>query len=177
MHKNNKATKALYWQELKDGNWEGKPPIVINPFRQKTALKYLMSIPILIYLLFFATTYIEDFMDIKVRPAAQIYYNDGMKPDMEKLARQGKASAILWLAQYYPKEQNSAFDQLVSAKNPDALMIKAQQLHPSNKDLSLKYLQAAAQEGHPAAIKYLSKEKLDNRMDMTDFFKTYVFKD
>lgn len=172
MRNNSKAAKELYWQELKNGEWENKPLIVFNPLKKKQGF---VSI-ILLFFVFSAFMFLEPLMDDTVRPAFKSYTNDGLKPEMQKLAAQGKISAILWLAQTYPGEQQAQFNNLVASNNPDALMIKAQQLYPTNRALSLKYMQAAANEGHPDAMKHLLQKKLDNRMDMPTFFKEYVLK-
>lgn len=172
MRDNSKAAKDLYWQELKEGKWENKPSIVINPLKKKQGVFFVL----LILGFFLALKLSDGFIEDTVRPAIKSYTNDGLKPEMQKLAAQGKISAILWLAQSYPGEQQTQLDHLVASNNPDALMIKAQQLYPTNRALSLKYMQAAANEGHPDAMKHLLQKKLDNRMDMPTFFKEYVLK-
>ncbi|HFG7030371.1 TPA: hypothetical protein ACGIK9_002856 [Acinetobacter baumannii] len=164
-----------FYNELEDGNWENKPSIVLNPKKRHETKKQFKTFAIIAAILFIFYIWVTDFIKYDITSAQHRLNNDTIKPEMMKLADAGKVSAVLWVSQNYPETEAHRLDPLIAQKNSDAMLIKAQLTYRTDKDLSLKYLHAAAQEGNSMAVKYLST-KNPNDIGLVKFFTEYVFK-
>lgn len=171
----NKTNSAEFYKDLENGNWENKPSIVLNPFKRNEAKKAFKYLGIMAALFTVAMLWFNDFSKYDLAQAQQQLNNDTIKPEMVELANQGKTSAILWMVENYPQTEQHRLDALLDQNNSDAILLKAKLLYSSDKELSLKYMKAAALEGNPSAVKFLSK-KNPNEIGVTKFLTEYVFK-
>lgn len=171
----NKTNSADFYKDLENGNWENKPSIVLNPFKRNEAKKTFKVFGIMAVMVYVFFIWFGDFAKYDLAQAQQRLNNDTIMPEMQKLADSGKTSAILWMAANYPQTEEYRLDALLDQNNSDAMLLKAKLLYSSDKELSLKYMKAAALEGNPSAVKFLS-EKNPNEIGMTKFLTEYVFK-
>lgn len=171
----NKTNSADFYKDLENGNWENKPSIVLNPFKRNEAKKGFKFLGIMAVIVVAFSLWFSDFSKYDLAHAQQQLNNDTIKPEMLVLANQGKTSAILWMVANYPQTEQHRLDALLDQNNSDAMLLKAKLLYSSDKELSLKYMKAAALEGNPSAVKFLS-EKNPNEIGMTKFLTEYVFK-
>ncbi|EGQ9742344.1 hypothetical protein FWP33_07400 [Vibrio parahaemolyticus] len=167
----NKTKFADFYKGLENGYWENKPAIVVNPFKRNELKKFRIPAVMLVVLCF----WYNDFAKYELAQAQQQLNHDTIKPEMLELAEQGKTSAILWMVENYPKTEQYRLDALLDQKNSDAMLLKSKLLYRTDKELSLEYLKAAALEGNPTAVEFLS-EKNPNEIGWTKFFTEYVFK-
>lgn len=136
------------------------------------------SLKISLYMLFFSGLFAFVYFIIPpyIDKAKEDANNDLiLKPEMQRLAEQGKPPAIVWLASHYADPKYLAqLDTLVEKRNPDALILKARLIYNSNKELAMKYIHDAANEGNEDAIMILSKHKNDDYY-IGKFLKDYLF--
>lgn len=170
-----KVNTDNFYKDLEHGNWEKKPSIVLNPLKRNKTIKDLKFLGIMAAIFLVVFLWMNDFNKYDLAQAQQQLNNDTIKPEMQNLADAGKTSAILWIVENYPKTEQHRLDALLDQKNSDAMMLKAQLLYGTDKELSQKYMKAAALEGNPSAVKFLS-EKNPNDIGVTKFFTEYIFK-
>lgn len=155
-----KQKRDVYLEELKEGVWEGKPSIVINPFKDKeVSLKIIIGGAILL-VGFILWNMAGTFFSERVVPSAQAFHNDLYKPEMTLMAEQGKTPAILWMAANYPDAKtNAQLDALIANNNADAMMVKAKQLYKARQPVAAEAMvNMAAAQGHPDAIQQTVKK-------------------
>lgn len=177
-----KQKRDQYFDELKNGNWEGKPAIVVNPFKSQKVLNNTL-IGVAVFIVgFFLWNFAGSFFENRVKPSTKAYINDVYKPDMSAMAAQGKTPAILWMAANYPDAStNAQLDALIANNNADAMMLKAQQLYKAQQPTqAYAMVQMAAAQGQPDAI-IQTANKPEFAKDATftalkTIFTDYVFK-
>lgn len=170
-----KSNSAGFYKDLENGKWDDKPSIVLNPLKREKTLKDFKVLGLVAAGLVVFSLWLSDFSKYDLPNAQQQLNSDTIKPEMLNLADSGKTSAILWMASNYPKTDGYRLDALIAQKNSEAMMIKAQILYATDKEQSLKYIQAAAAEGNASAVSYLS-EKNPNDIGWTKFVTDYVLK-
>lgn len=171
----NKTSATNFYKDLEAGDWNNKPVIVINPFKLKEAKSGFKFLAIMATIFLIFSIWYQDSAKFHLAQAQHQLNNDTIKPEMKNLADSGKTSAILWMAENYPQTEQHRLNALIDQKNSDAMMLKAQLIYRADKDLSLKYIKAAALEGNASAVKFLS-DKNPNDIGLTKFFTEYVFK-
>lgn len=157
--------------------WKDRPPFIaeVNPLKRDELKKILKRVGLIILFalswLFVSGQYIEP----KLKKGQIELNNDTIKPEMLKLANSGKPQAAIWMAVNYPETDGYRLDQLIAQKDPIAMLAKADMLKKNDPELAKKYIEAAAIEGNPAAVKYLSKKDPDD-IGLIQFLTKYVFK-
>ncbi|MEX6285633.1 hypothetical protein AB6F89_22045 [Providencia hangzhouensis] len=152
-------------------DWETQPAILVNPLKKKKFEKHLIFIMVGIGLC--VGLYL--WMDKSINKAIALYENDNIKPEMTTKANEGKVPALLWIAAHYPDAQTlDELDTLIAQDNAEAMVLKAQLVYPTDNVLALSLINQAAQEGHPASVRYLSDKK-NRDISVTAFLKQYVF--
>lgn len=157
--------------------WKDRPALIIeaNPLKRDVLKKFLKQVGFILFIGIAFLIVSDEFVFPRLEKAQIELNNDTIKPDMLKLADSGKSQAAIWLAVNYPETDAYRLDQLIAQKNSTAMLAKADLIHKSDPELAKKYIQAAAKEGNPAAVKYLSK-KNPNDIGAKRFFTEYVFK-
>lgn len=152
--------------------WETQPTVLVNPLKKKKLERHLFLISMGICLC--VGFYI--WMDKSITKAVELYKNDTIKSEMAIKANEGKVAAQLWMAEHYPDEYSSdELDSLIEQGNAEAMIIKAQRVYSSDEALGKLLINQAAQEGHPAAMAFLSDKKTVSNVSFIDFLTQYVF--
>ncbi|EOZ8645583.1 hypothetical protein ACQWTT_001334 [Acinetobacter baumannii] len=157
--------------------WKDRPAFVmeVNPLKLDVVKKFFKTACIFLFIGIAVVFVSNEFVFPKMDQAQIELNNDTIKPEMLKLADSGKSQAAIWMAVNYPETDAYRLDQLILQKNSTAMLAKAGLIHNSDPELAKKYVEAAAAEGNPAAVKYLSK-KNPNDIGAKRFFTEYVFK-
>lgn len=154
-------------------DWETQPTVLVNPLKKKKLERhlFLISMGICLCIGFYI------WMDKSVTRAVGLYENDIIKSEMAIKANEGKVAAQLWMAEHYPDEHTTnELDTLIELGNAEAMIIKAQQIYPSDEALAISLINQASQEGHPAAVAFLSSKKTLADVSVMDFLTQYMFK-
>ncbi|MEY0599556.1 hypothetical protein AB7340_17780 [Providencia alcalifaciens] len=153
-------------------DWGTQPAILVNPLKKKKLERhlFLISMGICLCIGFYI------WMDKSMTKAVGLYENDTIKSEMVIKANEGKVAAQLWMAVYYPDEHTgNELDSLIEQGNAEAMIIKAQRVYASDEALAKLLLNQAAQEGHHAAMVFLSDKKTVSDVSFIDFLTQYVF--
>lgn len=154
-------------------DWETQPTVLVNPLKKKKLERhlFLISMGICLCIGFYI------WMDKSVTQAVDLYENDNIKSEMVSKANEGKVAAQLWMAEHYPDEHTAdELDTLIEQGNAEAMIIKAQRVYSSDEVLAISLINQAAQEGHPAAVAFLSSKKTLADISVMDFLTQYMFK-
>lgn len=154
-------------------DWETQPTVLVNPLKKKKLEQhiFLIGMGICLCIGFYL------WMDKSITKASALYENDIIKSEMAIKANEGKVAAQLWMAEHYPDEHTAnELDTLIELGNAEAMIIKAQQIYPSDEALAISLINQAAEEGHPAAMVFLSEKNKGADVSFMDFLTQYMFK-
>ncbi|OHT23093.1 hypothetical protein A3Q29_21340 [Providencia stuartii] len=158
-------------------NFAHRPAIIVmdNPLKAKEARRFKVMMVILMFVVLGIALFSQQVFLPKIKQAEAQFTHDMMKPQMMRLAEQGKVPARLWLAEYYPDAHTEAtLDALVVEGNAQAMMLKALLVYPTNKALSLSFIRRAAQEGEPRAVKFVADIQSGD-ITLSDFMSHDMF--
>lgn len=153
-------------------DWETQPAILVNPLKKKKLERHFIFLMVGIGLC--VGLYL--WMDKSITKAMELYEKDNIKFEMVSKANEGKVAAQLWMAEYYPNEHTTdELDNLIEQGNAEAMIIKAQRVYSSDEALANLLINQAAQEGHTAAMVFLSDKKTVADVSFIGFLTQYVF--
>jgi hypothetical protein len=129
--------------------WPHKAPVLIDPSKKKGIFIFLVMVAVTVVFVFKGADIVDHFVTAHNR--------DVLRPQMAKLAAQGKPEAVAWMVINDPTfRADGNFDSLKAAAetgNPQSMFLYAQVLkYQKDEQGAYGYIIRAAAEGYPEAV-------------------------